>query len=192
MGKQSLAKCALFAIGPTWDDRLDAKTTQQATKRIAVKSFVADEFSDSRNQADACRRDRAVVNVACGYDEDPRTALLIDNRVDLRVLPAFGGADRLLLSPPFRRGAHRWTLTWLLSIAACCGGVSDSAAASKIRCQIPLPLRLPATCRKSGRESPGHLRTMKKAVLMRPGTVVEVLGEGGRTDNGPKTASLSA
>jgi len=63
-------------------------------------------------------RDRDVVDVAGGQDEDARPALGVGERMELAGATAPRLAERLLEGPPFPPLAERCALIWVLSIAA--------------------------------------------------------------------------
>jgi hypothetical protein len=102
---------ALLAIGFAGDDRLDPTFFEKAAKRIGVVSLVRYQFSDARNQAHARFGHDAVSCVARRQYEYPRTALIIDNRMDLAIPTAFGDPYRLCLRPPLPPLAQRWIFT---------------------------------------------------------------------------------
>src|SRR5262249_46685826 len=93
------------------DDRLDPTFFEEATKCIGIISLVCYQFSDAGDQAHAGFGHDAVGRVARRQYEYPRTALIIDNRMDLAVPTAFGDAYRLRLGPPFPPLAQRWIFT---------------------------------------------------------------------------------
>jgi hypothetical protein len=102
---------ALLTVGFARDHRLDAAFFEEPAKRIGVISLVGHKFSDAGDQAHAGFGHNAVGRVAWCQYEYPRTALIIDNRMDLAVPAAFGDAYRLRLCPPFPPLAQRWIFT---------------------------------------------------------------------------------
>ena len=97
----------LFAIGAAGNDRLNAEFSEEGTKAVAVIAFIGEQLLDARNETDAGFGQRALGRVARGQDKNPRTAKLIDNRVNLAVSAALGQADSLNLRPPFPPPAQR-------------------------------------------------------------------------------------
>jgi hypothetical protein len=116
IGLRIVAK-ALLAVGFAGDDGLDPTLFEPSAKRIGVVAFIRHQFGNTRDQTCACFGDGAVGNIAGREHEYPGPALLVDNRVNLAVSPAFGDADRLRLGPPCPPVAQRWIFTWLLSSA---------------------------------------------------------------------------
>ena len=100
-----------LAIGFAGNDRLDPTLFEEAAKRIGVVSLISYKLGDPGDQAHAGFGDNAVCRVAWRQHEYPRTALIIDNRMDLAVPTAFSDAYRLRLGPPFPPLAQRWIFT---------------------------------------------------------------------------------
>ena len=101
----------LLTIRFSRDNRLDPTFFEEATKRVSVISLVCYQFGDAGDQAHAGFGHHAVRRVARRQHEYLRTALIINNRMDLAVPTAFGDAYRLRLGPPFPPLAQRWIFT---------------------------------------------------------------------------------
>lgn len=69
--------------------------------------------------------------------EDVRSALLVDEEVDLGRVATARAPDGLIMLPPFAPAAERCVLTELLSIIAVSGGSPLSTSAAKIACYSP-------------------------------------------------------
>lgn len=102
---------AFLAIGFAGDDRLDAIFFEEGAKRIGIIPFVRQQLRNTGDQADACIRHHAVGRVTRREHQHPRTAQLVNNRVNLGVPTAFGDTYGLRFRPPFPPLAQRWIFT---------------------------------------------------------------------------------
>ena len=102
---------ALFPIGFAGNDRPDVVGLEEGAERIGVVAFVGEELADAGDTADAGFCHHAICSVARREDQDPGTAKVVDNRMDLAISTTFGDAYRLRLRPPFPPLAQRWILT---------------------------------------------------------------------------------
>jgi hypothetical protein len=68
-------------------------------------------LADAGDTADAGFCDHTICSVARREDQDPGTAKVVDNRMNLAISTTFGDAYCLRLRPPFPPLAQRWILT---------------------------------------------------------------------------------
>ena len=133
---------ALGAIGilgrvvAAGDDRQGAIILDLLAHFLAVISLVGGDGQWRSRSIKHFANDLTVVDLPTRYREVQRTALAIDDRVNLRGAPTAADADRLILLPPFAPLAARWAFTIVLSIRYRLSRDFD-ASVLKIRFQMP-------------------------------------------------------
>ena len=100
---------ALFPIGFAGNDRPDLVGFEEGAERIGVVAFVSEELVDAGDKADAGFCNLTICSIARREDQDPGTAKVVDNRMNLAISATLGDAY-LRLRPPFPPLAQRWIL----------------------------------------------------------------------------------
>ena len=126
----------LGGVAATGDDRQSAFIFVLLAHFLAVVGLVGGYCEWRSGSVEHVANDLTVVDLPARHREVQRSALAVDDGVNLRGATAAADADRLILLPPFAPLAARWAFTIVLSIRYRLSRDFD-ASASKIRFQMP-------------------------------------------------------
>ena len=126
----------LGGVAATGDDGQSAFILDLLAHFLAVVGLVGGYCEWRSGSVEHVANDLTVVDLPARHREVQRSALAVDDGVNLRGAAAAVDADRLIMLPPFAPLAARWAFTIVLSIKYRLSCDFD-ARASKIRFQIP-------------------------------------------------------
>ena len=127
-----------LAVSHGRDDGDGAASFQPIAQNVGIIAFVGGAIDGWWQRSDTLLGNGNIGYIPGGYDDRPRSSMLVADDVDLGLQPVLGLADTIGQAPPFTPPALRWARTRVASTKSCAGMSFSATKARKIPSQIPL------------------------------------------------------